>query len=41
MDNEAPVSTTPDSNNMALLIWILTIFAAFIPGLIFLSREER
>ncbi len=35
MDNEAPVSTTPDSNNMALLIWILTIFAGFIPGLIF------
>lgn len=35
MDNEAPVSTSPDSNNMALLIWILSIFFTFIPSLIF------
>lgn len=35
MDNEAPVASTSDSKNMALLVWVLTIFAGFIPGLIF------
>ncbi|MBS1196825.1 MAG: hypothetical protein H6R18_610 [Proteobacteria bacterium] len=35
MDNEAPVASSPDSKNMALLVWVLTIFAGFIPGLIF------
>ncbi len=37
MDNETPVETTAvaqDSKNIALLIWIGTIFFGFIPSLI-------
>ena len=41
MDNGAPVSSNPDANNMALLVWILTIFLGFIPGLIFFLTQKN
>ena len=40
MDNGAPVSSNPDSNNMALLVWVLTIFLGFIPSLIFYLTQK-
>lgn len=35
MEAENVIATTQDSKNLALLIWIGTIFFGFIPGLIF------
>ena len=35
MDNQESTAVSQDSINMALLIWIGTIFFGFIPGLIF------
>jgi uncharacterized Tic20 family protein len=34
MNDELPVASSQDSRNMALLVWIATIFLAFVPGLI-------
>ena len=35
MEEIATVEITQDQKNMGLLIWILTLFFGFIPGLIF------
>ena len=35
MTNEVFATVTQDSKNMAMMLWIGTIFFAFIPGLIF------
>lgn len=35
MEEVANVEVTQDQKNMGLLIWILTLFFGFIPGLIF------
>jgi hypothetical protein len=41
MSNDVTASNNPDTKNMALLIWIGTIFFGFIPGLImFLIKKE-
>lgn len=37
---DTPSAVSQDSKNMAILIWILTIFFGFIPGLIFFLTKK-
>jgi uncharacterized Tic20 family protein len=39
--NDATMAVQQDSKNMGLLIWILTLFFGFIPGLIFFLVKKE
>jgi uncharacterized protein len=41
MNGELPVAESQDSKNIAMLIWVGTIFLSFVPGLIvYLVRKD-
>lgn len=42
MNEDTPTGATQDSKNMALLVWVGTIFLSFIPGLLvyLLKRDD-
>ena len=41
MDGELPVAASQDARNIAMLIWVGTIFLSFVPGLIvYLVRKD-